>query len=481
VIVDPGTLTALKTLASKLRIRDIGINAERREIYLLGTARSLNRTLRNWLIWSWQQRRGHDPEETWDRLEYTILDILGETNVPQPGPISENGPWNDGRLPGGDFARSWTVIPIPAPGGPQHTWWSAKTGRQKLPVKVDAYTLCSEERLSLGHASGPALLRLANSKLPPVFVSHGVSIDSLPRIRRCGGLLWPSLAITWKVPPSYGDIVLIADARLPTTFLAPLGRRDRDVVITASDSWSPSGGQLLQLEKAITWELRGDREWWDGHRSHEDGGYGMRGVQSELVYGSRDIDDLIGNWAPDVSKNPLRSMSQLWRRIKYLVDVHTRRSGVYEYEPHEELKAATTEHGDLYTYIEMKVRGVLSLDGFVACLYPSRFGVRVNRLLDDVGFQGWRIPFRWTGPLEKDVTNDSPERAAWASAATESLLKWAENPCESGVKVPSLMRSETRARYVSTAEYSLKRDFDANDRLHISWRSGYCGDVTTDR
>lgn len=479
--VDPRTLAALNLIAKRLRLRDIGINPERREIYLLGGPRTLNSTLTSPLLVSWQHQRGHTFERTWDRLEVVLLEILRDTNVPQPGVMSEYGPWQGGPGPRGGFVSDWSVFPIPAPGGPQSSWWSARTGKHMPPVRVPQYSLCGEEKLNPGNASGPAMLQLSGSELPPAFVSHGIALEDLRRPERCGGLLWPSLAVTWKVPPSYGDLVLIADARLLTMFLPPTGRRDHRFLFTASDSWSPTGGELARLEKAINWELRGDRKWWSGDRDYDDGGYGQRSLQSELVFGSRDIDDLIGGFAPDVSKRPLRNMAQFWRRFRYLVKIHTRRCGIYEYETREELLAATDDHGDFYNYLELKVRGVLSLSSFVACLYPRRLSASANRFLDKLGFQGWRIPFRWNGPLEKATSSESPQRTAWASAATNALLRWAENPCGSGVEIPDVMKADyaSARHYSPIAEYSA--GYDHGYGGHFGWRAAYCPKPTTER
>lgn len=479
--VEARTLAGLRILAQKFGIKDIGISPEQREIYLLSGPRRLNAILNNHFFLGWQQREGHHPEKTWDRLDYVLLEILRETKIPQPGEVGPNGPWQEGWVEGEKrYVPGWSVIPIPEPGGPQFPWWSAKTGRLMPPVRVPTFSLCSEPPLDPApHGNGPALLRLVNSDLPPVFVSHGINLESLRRAEKCGGLLWPSLAVTWKVPPRYGDIVLIADARLPTAYLPPSGRRDRRFIITASDSWSPAGGELLRLEKAINWELLGDRQWWAGDRKYEDGGYGQRSLQSELVLGSQDIDDMIGGFAPDIAKEPLKNMSQFWRRIKYLVKVHTQRSGVYEYEPREDLLKATDEHGDFYSYIELKVRGVLSLSSFVACLYPRRLERSATRFLDRLGFKGWRIPFRWDGPLEKDCAAEDPQRAAWALAATHALLKWADNPCSApGVTVPEFIRTDLSSMnaYSPVAEYAPNTSSMDYNQFggHVGFRAGYC-------
>lgn len=353
------------------------------------------------------------------------------------------------------------------------------------PVRVEPFKFCSEEPISPGNANGPAFLLHGSGKLPPVFVSHGLDAQNFRDVERCGGLLWPSFAITWKIPPKYGDIVFIQDARLPTAYLAPTGRRDRDVLLTPTDSWSPTTGQIQRLEKAITWELKGDRKWWASQRDPDDGGWGQRGLQGELLAGSKDKSDLIGGIAPVAVEDELRTMSAFWRRLRHLVRVHTRDMGLYDYKDRSEMLSSPDPEIDYYEYMELKFRAIMALDRIPVCLYPSRIRARVMRFLDRMGFQGWRIPFRWTGPLSHEENGSADEvRVEWAKAATTALLTWAENPCDSGLPIPQITsfpssdatapRPHAKRPYLAIARWHDQSSMTWYQHGYIEYVAGWC-------
>ncbi len=475
--VSQETLAALRDLAREFRVRDIGIAPEEREIYLLGGARSLNAVLGSWLRFQWELKNyGHRADDIWDTLDATIPGILDDRRVPCPMPPTYGtSPWADG---------SWAVIPIPVPGGPQHPWWSARTGRLMPPVRVEPYRVCSGQTISPGHVSGPALLLHGSGKLPPVFMSHGLDAENFRDVERCGGLLCPSFAITWKIPPRYGDIVFLQDARLPTAYLAPTGRRERDVLLTPTDSWSPTVGQIARFEKALTWELKGDRKWWSGQRSDDEGGWGQRGLQRYLLNGSKDKEDLIGGLAPVSVEDELKTMSAFWRRLRHLVRAHTERVGLYEYENREELISRPDPEQDYYAYMEIKFRSIMALDQIPVCLYPTRIRRRVMGFLDRMGFQGWRIPFPWNGPLAHEEGSTDEVRAAWAKAATAALLTWAENPCGSGLAIPPPValprmdvedvRPHATRPYLAIAQWHDHNSMDWYRAGYVDYPAGWC-------
>lgn len=493
ISVDKRTLASLRALASQLRIKDIGISPERREIYLLGGPRSLTSLLGNMVFMAWHQRGQHSVERSWNRLEIVLIDLLEEANVPQPGPIGSNGPWREGLLPGDDFASSWDVIPIPAPGGPQFPWWSAKTGRLMDPVEVSPRRFCDD-----GPAEGfggsptgnkPALLQLVSSELPPIFVSHGVGLHDMKAIEDCRGLLWPSFAVTWKVPPAYGDVVFLADVHLLIESLSPTRRTGpwRDLFLSPTDSWSPTARELADVEAAATHELRGDIEWWHGNYGvpgygGKPGGRGNRFIQDRLIASAGRTDDLVGTFAPDSASARISSMDRLWSRVRALVKVHTRASGLYDYEDLDSLSerlGLPEDSADRYAYLELKVRGMAPISDMVACFYPRRHARRVNAFLDRMGFVGWRVPFRYMGPVADASSHDDAERVRWASAATQAILEWAENPCARATARPDGVDGVSYADkypYRAVAQYSLHPDYglDAQYKHHFRWSRGYC-------
>jgi hypothetical protein len=474
------TLAALDKLREELGLLDIGVSQRRKTIWLLASARTLNRSLHAWPIRQFlYKERGGQTYMVWDEQELAIKGILNEARVPTPSPSrTDYGPWDD-----------WTVIPIPTPGGPQYTWWSARKGVKQKPVKVSPYRFCAEEPHRLfgpGQSNRPVLLELQNSNLPPVFVSHGVGYHDFAAIRRCGGLLWPSLAVTWKVPPSYGDIVFLYDVHLLINTLSPTGRAQKRLLIAPTDIWSPTARELERTEKAITHELRGTQAWWAGaeHKVSRDEGYwGNRGIQDKLLLGATDKSDLVGSFAPtDEVGDRVRSMNQLWSRIKKLVKLHAQIDpDVYGYEDVDALKERLSR-ADAYSYLEVKVQGTVPVDAATACFFPRRKARTVNRFLDDMGFTGWRVPFDYTGQPSRDAGGElwDHERARWARAATDAILAWSREPCAGKVVVPESMLSSApqaeRYPYRPVAPYSKAKDYGLSHEygLHFGWTRGYC-------
>lgn len=480
-------LAVLDRLRKELRIADIGVAPRQHTLFLLGAPRSLNRTIMSPLIVGYQRRQHIDPERTWDRLEYVFRQILNDLKVPTPTAVkTEYGPWDE-----------WTVIPIPSPGGPQVTWWSARKGTKQERVKVKPFSFCDEEPHSVfGTSQGnrPVLLELEGGRtgLPPVFVSHGLGYHDMKAVRDCGGLLWPSMAVTWKVPPAYGDIVFLFDVHLLVNTLRPTGRAQKGVLLAASDIWSPTARELDRLEKAISHELRGTRAWWAGHEkerdgsgrgiTREDGYWGQRGLQDKLLLGSASKDDLIGGFAPRQSWTVIRSMNQLWSRIKRLVKVHTEiEEDLYRYEDPDSLTERLAAHGDYYAYLELKVQGLVPADSATACFFPRRRSRTTNRFLDSIGFAGWRVPFSYNGPAAADAKGlDDEERAVWATAATRAILAWSREPCAGRIVIPdNVLSSESMAErhpYQPVAPYSRHKDYSLSREyaLRFDWQRGYC-------
>lgn len=488
--VDPRTLASLAALSRQLGIRDIGISPERREIYLLGGARSLTSLLGHSIFLAWHRGR-HDVERTWGRLEVVILDLLREAEVPQPGPIGSNGPWYEGVLPNDDFASSWDVIPIPSPGGPQHTWWSARSGRRMRPVEVAPRRFCDDPPAegfgTPPSGNRPALLELTMGRLPPIFVSHGVGLHDMRAIEECGGLLWPSFAVTWKVPPSYGDVVFLADIRLLVDSLSPTGRSfRRDLFLSPTDSWSPTARELADVEAAATYELRGDADWWHGKYGvpgygGRPGSRGDRYIKDRLIASASRASDLVGSFAPDSASSRVTSMSRLWGRIKRLVSIHSRVSGLYGYEPPDDIDRrlghGSTADADRYAYLELKVRGMAPIADMVACFYPRQRSRRVNAFLDRMSFSGWRVPFDHVGPVADESGHDDAERSRWAENATRAILEWSKDPCGTASVVPSdVLESPSSRTYSPVAPYSLRNDLglDASYAHRFRWSPGRC-------
>lgn len=416
----------LREILEDLPIKDLFVVPRNKVIYLYGTNRNLENLFNGKGYFVRRILSRISPEEarrieisTWYEIEYVLKSML----------INKYG--------GYDFWEDWDVIPIPYPGRPDENYYSVKKDKFLSPHPLPAYSFCDEKLIEIGDAEyGSGILRNRNSKIPPLFISHAVAFESFKNILNCGGFLWPSLAITWKVPPSYGDILFLADVNLLKNATS---RRVSKFVITESDSYSPTSEKIRRLEKAIDFELRGDIKWWHNGYERSDGGMGIRRVQDNIFYKSLDPYDVVGGLAPD--QKFLTSMREIWWRFKHLLKHHTKVVGPFEYEDKDELiersfvlKPFHSSRGeilvkeesiDIYPYMEMKARGVLGINNMVACFYPKRNKKRVKTFLDKMNFKGCRIPVDVKTP-KKTQSNDK-ERVVWANAMNQSIAKWIDS------------------------------------------------------
>lgn len=452
-------LAALAAFAQRFSIDDVAVAADDPSlIFLLGRAKKLKEALRMIGLVGDHGDRGRNTIYTWGDLDYLIPKIMERAGA---APLTNDVDWSS----------SISVIPIPAPGGPQVRWWSAKRQQLMSPVRLKPFRLCvSEDAVKIGDCAGPALLKHHSRKLPPIFMSHGVDFTSMRHIQACGGLLWPSLAITWKVPPSYGDVLFLADIRTLVGSLRPAGKLTKSIVTFGTDSFTMTGRQFERFERAITWELMGDRRWWNGDRSADEGSRGLRDVQNTFVVDEL-LDDLesVGTSSDDEAQTPIKSMGTVWRRIDRLYWRHADLSGgQYEYAPHD-VVLQSIQGGDMYHYMETKVRKIVDLNSFVACFIPSDRASEAHDFLDVMGFEGWRLPFEWNG---RDASlADDEERASWAKTVTEAILRWSDEPCGyDGAVIPSIMERSSESYEAIATWYPSK----SSGGQHLVWGGGAC-------
>ena len=385
---------------------------------------------------TWEDRethwRGRDwigDYHCWDELEYGILRLMGVDNPPE------------GHTDHIDY-DDWIVIPIPDPGGPQYHHYSLSEKGWLPPVDFTPYRICDQPRMDLGSRKGAPLLQLTGfgrKSLPPLFCSHGIALENLYKVRHCGSLIWPSFAVTWQVPPSYGDVVFLADMSWVAGLLKPKGRENPRVLFSPSDAWTLTVQSVEHHAKSINHELRGDRAWWAGQLDQDQGSRGNRGIQNDLVTTGLSKHEIRQVFAPDiVEEGDIRTKPQLARRLEAILAERRRYSAdPYYYPTKEEVKQIAQrsdyQSGVHYGYMEMKVMGQVRIGSLPVCLYPRRNSTSVNRFLDRVGFRGWRIPFTWGGPrrssLGKGVEQGAGVRRAWAETVTRTILNWAQDPC----------------------------------------------------
>ena len=366
----------------------------------------------------------------WMELEYALLRLM-EVDNPAEG--------HEDRIDYDD----WMVIPIPDPGGPQYHHYSISDKAWNPPTDFTPYRICDQPRLSMGRSDGPALLQLegfGKKKFPPLFCSHGIDLTELHRIRHCGSLIWPSFAVTWQVPPSYGDIVFLADMSWVAKLLRPCGRPNPSVLFSPSDAWTFTVRSVERYAKAINYELKGDPEWWGGHIEHNEGGWGRPELQNTLINTGLSKDRIRQAFAPDiVEEGDIDTTKKLADRLEAILAIRRRLSPDPYYYPTREEILQTVEQvgystGLQYGYMELKPMCQVEIRSLPVCLYPRRNRTSVTRFLDRVGFSGWRIPFTWGGPtrdkMGRGIEEGDAVRRKWARTVTGTILQWAQDPCE---------------------------------------------------
>lgn len=344
---------------------------------------------------------------------------------------------------------AWSVIAIPSPGGPQSVTWSAKERRLMAPKVVPPFRFCDQEPVPFGSPDGPVLLNLHEGSIPPLFLSHGVSFDGLDAAVECGGLLWPSMALSWRIPQSYGDVVFLADVSTVGKILKPSGSPSsmKYAYLAGTDIWSPTARDLTKREGEIQEQLEGRSE---------------RGLQSDFVYSTTkkaDWNSLVGSWSHfgiDVSvTDRIATREKLVSTMRSILKTHTHGGDPYLY-PEGRNRESMYDEKHRYPYAELKVVGKVLAGDLPVCLYPRQAARRVHLRLDKLGFHGFRVPFDWSGGPRKGWASPDADANRWAAAVTKALLKWAEAPCSTrGVQVgQALAPKEGVAEYKPMMSYS---------------------------
>jgi hypothetical protein len=194
-------------------------------------------------------------------------------------------------------------------------------------------------------------------------------------INKCGGLLFPSLAVSQVPAATIGVMVFVVDPLVVLQGLKPYrsGRGRWPVVLYAVDAWTETTGTFLGEAAALTYaQLTG--QWQPGAYTRECHFYvlGPRIVTPEQK-GNMRIDD-----------------------TKRLSSVITHRAKVW----HRGLSGEQVESfadvwtPDRYPYLEAKVNGIVGVDALTACVVPSFLMNQAEKFLAAIGFKGEVLPIR---------------------------------------------------------------------------------------
>lgn len=436
----PEVAGAAKEILRLLGLKDVRVG-EKGQIYLIGSPRKLEGLLRGAGRYGVQRmlsscgvdrmgiRSYMDNLDHWDGLFDAVSLFLEEKGVKAD--------------PEKEYA-SWSIELIPEPGRPAGRTWSALKGKVLSDEKFKAFRFCDQPSVPLGDPLGPVLVSMDENKIPPLFLSHGVTLEGLEEVDRCGGFLWPSIALTWRVPEGYGDVVFLADTQLLPEILKPSGKpsNHKHLYLAGTDIWSPTAKDLAKTQAQIAKQMRGESD---------------RGLQSDLLLSGAskaNWDNLVGTFSyvgnDAKATDRIETRSALVKAMRAILDEHTHGPDPYTYpeERHRRYQASYR-----YPYAEMKVVGVVKPSSMVACLYPKSMARKVHAMLDKIGFQGFRIPFDWDKGPRSGWVHDQRTHTLWASAATKALLAWSKRPCDTpGVRVGAAHEQQVEAPY--EAEFS---------------------------
>ncbi len=132
---------------------------------------------------------------------------------------------------------------IPHPGGPDSAFFSAKHndwygGIGPIQIPELCKSLAKEK---YSDANGPIIVRTPAQQF--VAVTHGVNEGDIQRVIKCGGISWPSCAISQNLTQWINDqsITFYLDARILTRnlgYTSPPKDRQKGVHIAAWDNWT---------------------------------------------------------------------------------------------------------------------------------------------------------------------------------------------------------------------------------------------------
>jgi hypothetical protein len=508
-------LECVRTRQKNPRLADIAIVPEQRTVFLMGGGRSLERFVqsREFVHTDPLGKKVSHRNHGW--MYHVISDSFSSI-----GAISRRHSFDHDFLFGGSgddvwmawndiFAMllpelsEWNFLPMPTPGRPMFPWFSVRDRKWKKPTPPGSYRLSTDPLLSpktfLGEPTGALLLehvecryprsRSKYHSIPPIFVSHAFDFEDMVHIENDGGLLWPEFQVSWKVPAHVGDCLFLVDSASFLYGLKPTGKKMLfSLYETDMDSDSSKYSSLQRYEKAINHELSGNLEWWNGDDediSSEDGGWGRRTLQDNLLITGTAIDDL-GYSKSDLT--PIKSWGTFWNKMSALVNAWSGLEAAggdpYWYGSDAEYYNNFVDRDEgpffQYPYMEAKIRGLVTLDGLVACLYPRDKEREIEAFLDRMGFVGWRIPVDWSGPGHREQTRRYTQetRGEWASAMTSAILHFAREgykqvPWDRVPKGLQTTRVKSSNSFVWSPVAAYKPEFDYEYGSRILWRSGY--------
>lgn len=297
----------------------------------------------------------------------------------------------------GEGSPYFSLVVLPRPGGPTTPWYSVKKRRWMEPEGERSWDVCAARGPGIyGEPDGPVVARFESG--PPIIAAHVTSEVSFSAMRECGGLLWPSVAVSWQPHLWTSDTYLFFDVRLLERNLGPTatrGTRDKTVLLANTDTWTP-GARDLEKNKALAEaELRGDKD--------------MRGTWL-YVLGPQVDEDTGSNQGgvPDDAKR-LKTWSAVNARLRKLRKLHGDdyvKLGDDEY----------SKQSERYPYLELKISDRVDINSCPLIVMPATRGIhdRVEDGLRGMGYRGTILRVEKDGPTRYEDQFSDGALADWA-------------------------------------------------------------------
>jgi hypothetical protein len=199
-------------------------------------------------------------------------------------------------------------------------------------------------------------------------------------IRKCGGLLFPSLAVGIVPATNFGPVVLVADLEVVLPSLRPYkkGRGNWPIAVYNTDAWTGvtthfMGEGAHELREELTaspdtnWMYRGD--FWVL-------GPPLRADRADLIPSTKKL------------RTTLSKRARIYRRElsgQQLQDVR-------EHYTNEEAR---------YAYVEAKSNGIMSMECFPVAVCPREQKRTVQKWLKAAGFRGELLTLSVPTPEER--------------------------------------------------------------------------------
>ena len=289
-----------------------------------------------------------------------------------------------------DGEYGFGVAVIPRPGGPPSPYYSVKRDRWEPGVDPVEWSPCARQsERPYGSPNGPIAVRYRD--LPfPITAAHVTREDALQELVACGGLLWPSFAVSWRPHLWTSDTYFFADARLLARNLSPTatrGSRDKAFILADTDTWTATAQGLLQHKARADAELRGDKE--------------MTG---------NDLDALGLVVTPETSSMDEAAVVRTWpalaRRLKGLKRVHG--------EAWEDVDHRVAVK-DRYPYLELKLMDLMDVSECPLVVAPNdpNTVAGLRHLIIELNYSGEVLWLEKDGPTQYEIEHDEDLLRAW--------------------------------------------------------------------